>query len=117
MDEVIMASSGRLRDLMALMRNITLRAYDQKDPSAVLNEHAVAQEIERYQRDYRTALFNDDIPWLRQVAATRQLRADNEKFIPRAAKLLDTAFVLTYQNGEPWVDVNAAIRKQVEPPP
>jgi hypothetical protein len=115
-DQVILASSGRLRDLLALMKNLAYRAFEQKDPAAPLSEHIVEREIGSYQNDFRTALYGEDVAWLRQVAETRELRSPDEKFVSRAAKLLDTAYVLAYHNGDRWVDVNAAIRKEVETP-
>jgi len=114
LDRLILSSSGRMRDLMALLRNVVMSAFEQKDPREPLSEPLIEKIIDQHAADYRKALFTEDIPWLREVARTRSIQPPNEAFVTRAAKLLDTAFVLTYKNGDEWVDVNLAIRAMVE---
>lgn len=116
LDSIILASSGRLRDLLALLRSCVLRAFEQKDPNSPLAENMVARIIQAHNENYRRAILTMDIAWLRKVAESRRLQSETEAQVVRAAKLLDTACVLTYRNGHEWFDVNAAIRSMVEGP-
>jgi len=107
LDRLIMASSGHVRDLFGLLRDAVHQAYRQSDPERPLTEPVIERIIGDYVSDYRKAIFDDDLPWLASVASGRRLKLPSEDMLPRVAKLLDMSVVMTYRNGEDWVDLCA----------
>lgn len=110
LDRLILVSSGYLRGLIRLMRDIVRMTSLQDDPTKPLTENLVEQVIDDYVRECRTAIWREDLVWLAAVARSRRLEVENRNMIKRAAKLLDTAIIMTYRNGEEWVDVCHAAR-------
>jgi hypothetical protein len=96
---------------LRLLQDAIRDAWQQPDPSVPLNEPKVARILDDYAQGCRDAVFEDDLPWLRGVAKERRLRVANQNLIPRIAKLLDTAVVMTYRNGAAWVDVSYPVQK------
>jgi len=113
LDRLILATSGYLRDLIGLLREVVKRQYMQKDPSEPLNEHQIDRIINDYVSTTRRAIYDEDIPWLRSIAEKRALTLPNAAMLARASKLIDTAMVMIYRNGETWFDVSHPARSIV----
>jgi hypothetical protein len=113
LDQLIMASSGHLRALLRLLQDAVREAFKQPDPSVPLNEPKIESIADDYERECRGSVFDDDLPWLGSVAKQRSLRLPNEDLVPRVAKLLDMAVVMTYRNGGAWFDVSHPVRKRL----
>jgi hypothetical protein len=110
-DALIWASSGHLRDLLGLIRDAVREAYKQSDPTVPLNEMQVHSIVDDYEAGCRNAVYDEDLPWLEKVSQTRALRIPDPKMLMRVAKLLDTAVIMTYRNGETWVDVSRPVQR------
>lgn len=112
LDELILISSGHLRDLVRLMQDVVREVY-KRDPSKPLNEVAVRRVIDDYVTDGQKGVYSNDLPWLRDLAERRQVVGvlSDASLIPRASKLIDTAVIMTYRNGEEWFDVSAPVRR------
>lgn len=113
LDELIVRSSGHLRDLVRLVKDLVVRVFSNDDPTVPLSEDEVASLLDSYNQDFQRPIYETDLPWLREIARTRKLEISDEKVLPRAAKLLDTHVVMNYRNGEQWFDVSAAIRSKL----
>jgi hypothetical protein len=113
LDRLIVASSGHVRDFVGLLRDAVRQVDKQTDPTRVLNEIAIDRIVADYSSDYRKAIYGDDVPWLATVAADRKLKLPNVDLLPRVAKLLDMSVVMTYRNGEDWVDLCAPAHRLV----
>jgi hypothetical protein len=111
-DRLVLASSGHLRVAIRLMRDVVRTTSMQADPTVPMNEPAVDRLIRNYAGECRKAIYREDLSWLAAVAERRTLEGtlDSKVRVPRAAKLLDTAVVMTYRNGVQWVDVCYAAR-------
>ena len=105
LDEILVASSGHLRDLLKLMQKATLRAYTQKDPTMPLGEAAVRSIVDEYTDGIQKGIFKQDDAWLREIGENRKLRPETALDVPRLARLLDTAVVMSYRNGDQWLDI------------
>lgn len=113
LQRLIAASSGSVRDLVRLIRELSARAYMAPDPRVALDEKVVAHALDDYMKSCQRSVYADDYEWLKYVATTRDIIVSKEANIPRAAKLLDTAAVMTYRNGTQWFDVHQALRAKV----
>lgn len=113
-DELIWASSGHLRDLLRLLQDAVREAFKQADPSVPLNESKVRRIVEEYEMACRNAVYDEDLPWLARVGEKRSLRLSDPSMLTRVSKLLDTAVVMTYRNGDTWVDVSRPAQKLLD---
>ncbi|MEZ4296418.1 MAG: hypothetical protein R3B70_15710 [Polyangiaceae bacterium] len=113
--KMITVSSGHLRDLVRLIREAAMEAYAQTDPTRPLNEVDAQAVINDYAGACQRAIYDEDIPWLRRLAESRALSLPTASMLPRAAKLIDTAVVMAYRNGEEWFDVSAPVRAKILP--
>lgn len=113
LDDLIMASSGHLRDVIALVRDMVKKQYVQKNPDEPLNEYQIRQLIGEYVNTAKRPIYDDDVPWLRSIAEQRELTLPNQDMLPRASKLIDTAMVMTYRNGATWFDVSYPARTKL----
>jgi len=105
LDELIVATSGHLRELFKLIQKAALRAFTQKDPTTPLGREAVHILVDEYIDAAQKSIFKRDDGWLREIGEHRKLRPDTEVDVPRLALLLDKAVVMTYRNGEQWLDI------------
>lgn len=108
--QLALASSGHIRELMALLRECVLDAYQQEDIGRPLNEIAVARLIANYTARRQISIYAEDLPLLQRIANTRALSLDDRRMVPRVAELLDSAVVMTFQNGSVWFDVGSPVR-------
>jgi len=113
LDQLIVSSSGHLRALLRLLQDAVREVFKQPDPSVPLNEPKVGSILDDYERECRGSVFDDDLPWLGSVAKQRSLRIPNEDLVPRVAKLLDMAVVMTYRSDGAWFDVSHPVRKRL----
>jgi len=113
LDRLITASSGHLRDMLRLLQDVVRYVYKQSDPTTPLNEALIDRVLADYMGDCRKAIYSDDLPWLASVAKSKTLSLPNATLVPRVAKLLDTAVVMTYRNGSEWFDVCTAVQGMV----
>lgn len=110
LERLINASSGHVRNFFGLLRDAVRYAYKQSDPTRPLNEVALDRIIADFTSDYRKTIYGDDLPWLSSIAAGRKLTLPNAGILPRVAKLLDMAVVMTYRNGDDWVDLCSPVQ-------
>lgn len=113
LDQLIIASSGHLRDLIVLVRDVVKNRYMQKDPREPMNEYQINRLVTEYVNTSNRPVYDDDVPWLRSIAEKRELRLPNEEMLSRASKLIDTAMVMTYRNGNTWFDVSYPVRQRL----
>lgn len=113
LDRLILASSGHLRDLIVLVRDVVKKQYMQKDPTVPLNENQIDRLVGEYVNTAKRAVYDDDVEWLRSIAEKRELILPNQDMLPRASKLIDTAMVMTYRNGSTWFDVSYPARQRL----
>jgi hypothetical protein len=106
LDRLITVSSGHIRDLMALLREVAMWQFMQQDPSDPLNEIQTERILGEYANTSRRAVYDEDLEWLKSIAEKRELTLPNEAKLARASKLIDTAVVMTYRNGETWFDIS-----------
>lgn len=110
-DQLVQASSGHIRELMALLRECVLDAYQQEDITRPLNEAAVERLIANYTSRRQISVYAEDVPLLHRIAETRALSLDDRRMASRVAELLDSAVVMTFQNGSMWFDVSTPVRR------
>lgn len=113
LERLITASSGHLRDLIALVRDVVKKQFMQKDPREPMNEYQVERLVGEYVNTSKRPVYDDDLPWLRSIAEKRELTLPNQEMLSRASKLIDTAMVMTYRNGDTWFDVSYPVRQKL----
>jgi hypothetical protein len=106
-DRLVHASSGHMRDFFRLLRDAVRRVYRQKDPTSALDGEAIKRIIADYAGDFSKTIYQNDYPWLASIAAGRTLVLPSDDMLPRVERLLDMSVVMTYRNGEDWVDLCA----------
>ncbi len=111
LDELIIATSGHIRDLHRLMQDVLRRAIRQEDPRLPLDRAAIDEIAADYLGTCQMAVYKDDYEFLREVASTQRVRAVSESQVKRIAKLMDTQLVMIYRNGKEWFDVSTAVQR------
>jgi hypothetical protein len=112
-ERLITASSGHLRDLMSLLRDVVKDQFMQKNPTVPLSEYQIDRLVAEYVNTAKRSIYDNDVPWLRSIAEKRALALPDQEMLPRASKLIDTAVVMTYRNGETWFDVSYPARHKL----
>lgn len=111
LDQLILASSGHIRDLCKLMQDVLRRVIGQKDPRDALGEPIIQQIVNDYVAGCQKAVYVDDHPFFRAVAASRRVDVNNESQVQRIAKLIDTQLIMIYRNGKEWFDVSVPVQR------
>lgn len=112
-EPLIEASGGYPRDLLRLIRGVLLRNVGVENlpiPEGKLNTD-VERVINRLAEQYQNAMDGEDIKLLGRLARERDVLGWNKKEKLRVASLFDHHFVLSYQNGERWLDLHPLIRR------
>jgi len=118
LEQLILASCGHLRDLVSMMSLAVTRARGKSmrlGLAARLGKEDVDIIVSDHYLRFRNAVATSDYVWLRRVSLTGLLPAEDLSYVSRAAKLLDTAVVMTYRNGDRWCDVHEALRPDLWP--
>src|SRR6185369_14519479 len=88
LDELITVSSGHIRDLFRLMQDVLREVVNQDDARLPLEADAIKLIVAEYVGTCQKAIYTEDHAFLREVAATQRVRADNEAQIQRISKLM-----------------------------
>lgn len=114
-EELIMVSSGHMRDLVKLLRDLVVTSNMKlsQGVNPVINEQDLNQVIQTYVANFRQSVYEQDKPWLRQIAETRELKIPDSSMIPRATKLLDNAVVVSFKQNRLWYDVHYSLREDL----
>ncbi|MEZ4300378.1 MAG: hypothetical protein R3B70_35865 [Polyangiaceae bacterium] len=111
LDELIVVSSGHVRDLCRLMQDVLRDVVSQDDPNEPLGPAVVRQIVNDYVAGAQRAVYTDDLPFLRVVADTRRAVLSSGAHVLRVAKLFDTQLVMIYRNGGEWFDVSVPVQR------
>ncbi|MBK8257026.1 MAG: hypothetical protein IPK82_30680 [Polyangiaceae bacterium] len=109
-DELITASSGHIRDVFRLMQDVLRGVVKHDDPRTQLGKAAIQLIVSDYIGTCQMAVYKDDYPLLREIAATQRVQSSNEGQVSRIAKLMDTQLVMIYRNGNEWFDVSTPVQ-------
>lgn len=111
LDELILVSSGHVRDLCRLMQDVLRRVIALEDPRGKLNQQAIEQIVGEYVARRQLAIYTEDHAFLRTVGVTRRIEAKTGVDVHRIAKLIDTQLVMIYRNGRPWFDIAVPVQR------
>jgi hypothetical protein len=114
LDQVIVASSGHVRDLCRLMQDVLREVVGQEDPNEPIGASIVEQVVNDYLAGCQKAIYLDDHPFLVRVARSRRLDVTNAAQVQRIAKLIDTQLVMIYRNGGEWFDVSVPVQRLLD---
>ncbi len=110
---LIKLSGGYPRDLLRMVRDLLLRNME-ADALPVSSEKLDA-DIERiiqiYTELFETGLNGEDIPLLVDIAGDNDTAGWSREKKFRLAELFEHHFVLSYQNGERWLDLHPLLRE------
>lgn len=111
LDELILASSGHVRDLCRLMQSVLRKVVGQDDPRAGIGPGPIKQVVNDYVASCQKAIYTDDHAFLRKVGENRRVDVTNQTQMLRIAKLFDTQLVMIYRNGSEWFDVSVPVQR------
>jgi hypothetical protein len=111
---LLRASGGYPRDLLHLAQELVLRMSLGQivlpaDDKAVapLVKQVIAEAVNQFD----TAICEEDLAVLVQIARDGTILRHSTEDIPRLGRLFDHHFILSYQNGEPWYDLHPLVRQ------
>ncbi len=105
---ICLQSGGHLRDLLAIIGRVLLKARGALPTSDDVVERALADRRSEF-----LPIANDDALWLAQIAARHDVELPGVVRLPALARFLDTHLVLCYRNGDKWYDLHPLIRDAV----
>jgi hypothetical protein len=111
LDELILASSGHVRDLCRLMQSVLRKVVGQDDPRSGIGAGPIKQVVNDYVDSCQKAIYTDDHEFLRKVGENRRVDVSNQTQMLRIAKLFDTQLVMIYRNGSEWFDVSVPVQR------
>ncbi|MBI5846064.1 MAG: AAA family ATPase [Deltaproteobacteria bacterium] len=107
-EPLVILSGGYPRDLLRMIREVILR--NTKTEALPISPEKLRSDIDRvieiYTESYELGLDGADLPLLCKVAINHSLSGWTGKDKLRLARLFDRHFVLSYQNGEKWLDLH-----------
>ncbi|MBI2425207.1 MAG: hypothetical protein HYV27_20440 [Candidatus Hydrogenedentes bacterium] len=109
---LIEMSGGYPRDLLRMVRDVLIRNIEVVAlpiPREKLDA-TVLRVIQVYAEQYETGLDGEDLPLLTRIAREKEISGWTRKDKFRVAELFDHHFVLSYQNGERWLDLHPLLR-------
>lgn len=101
----ILLSGGHLRDLLRMIASLAMHAKTLPASPPVI-EYA----LDQYRNSLVADLADDEIEWLKSVAASHDTGLASADRKAGFASLLDRHLVLGYLNGEEWYDVHPLAR-------
>ena len=108
---LVEASGGYPRDLLRLVREVLLAVMDtaklpvDKDIQKTKATRAIAE----LRQQYSHALNKEDLPLLKTIAATNSSVGLGRDEKQRIAELFEHHFVLSYANGDRWLDLHPLV--------
>jgi len=107
LEGLILDSGGYLRDLLRLVQ-ITLRLA--RGRALPLSDDVLGLARDEVRNAY-LPLSVEDARWLCEVADSHAVSLPGAAQLPALARFFDNLLVLTYRNGDEWVDVHPLIRE------
>lgn len=110
---LIEMSGGYPRDLIRMMQEVLLRAMrDEKSIplDSAWTQSCVERVIAIYTEQYEMGLDGDDIPIYVKIATSHGVLGWTRKEKLRLAGLFEHHFVLSYQNGDRWMELHPLVR-------
>jgi len=114
LEKVILASSGNVRELLTLMRNIIIKVYmnyQMTNNLSSISTGDINTIINEYYKTIQNSIYTSDYDWLKKVANGNEIFIQDEGMIQRVAKLIDTSIVMIYRNEDRWYDVHSGVRE------
>lgn len=109
---IVEMSGGYPRDCLRMVRETLLR--NMKVESLPLDPEKLCADIERVvailSELFDNGLDGEDVPLLADIARDRDITGWRRTAKFRVAELFDRHFVLSYQNGERWLDLHPLLR-------
>ncbi len=107
LEKLILNTGGHLRDLMRLLRIITVQT-----DSLPAKPETIENTINQLRMQF-LPIANDDARWLAQIARSRTVNLESIKEMGTLSRYFDSHLVLSYLNGEAWYDVHPLVREIV----
>ena len=110
---LVLISGGDLRDYFRMIRNcLTVARQESKLPLVPERIDAVLAAARR-----EIGLIpNEDMVWLRRIAATHKHELESIEQLSTLARFFDGKLVLNYRNGADWYDVHPLLWDVIAPP-
>jgi hypothetical protein len=105
LDQLALASGGYLRDLFRLVQGALRQALGQPLPVG----DAVLQRVTEDLRNSYLPLTVEDARWLTSIAESHAIDLSDAERLGKLARLYDNLLVMTYRNGEEWVDAHPLV--------
>jgi len=101
--EVIVQSGGYPRDVVNVLRRLI------ETPAYPVSDKAFASWLNEQKERYRIVVTQDDYPWLRHVAKSKELDIKSDAHRATADRALQNHIVLRYCNEKTWWDLHPAV--------
>jgi len=106
-------SGGYPRDLIRMIQEVLLRAM-RDEKTIPLDKEWTRTCVERiiaiYTEQYEMGLDCEDVPLYARIAQSHNVKGWSRKDKLRLASLFEHHFVLSYQNGDRWMDLHPLVR-------
>jgi energy-coupling factor transporter ATP-binding protein EcfA2 len=109
---LIKASSGSLRDLMRLVRDLCVAALTTQANTPLQDNTLVDQVILDAVNNIK--LSTEDFDWLKRVHQTQGEGLEKNSDLFKLARLFDSGLILSYKNGKDWCDVFQPLHASLE---
>ena len=107
-----LASGGDLRDFFRLIRDCLVTATTVQDPVFPIAD-AIVDAAKNHLRRNMLPIADEDVEWLRRIAASHEPELRANKDLPRLAHFFDSSLVLNYRNGDDWYDVHPLLAEVI----
>ncbi|POZ52593.1 AAA family ATPase [Methylovulum psychrotolerans] len=102
LQRLIAMSGGSIRDLLRLIRIASETEESQ------IKDVDIDRAISHLVKEYDRLVKEEDVEFLKEIAAARRVIKDKDK---RYERLLSLRLVNEYENGKPWADLHPALRE------
>jgi hypothetical protein len=112
LERIVCASGGYPRDLLRLVQDVLFQHVEVESlpitPASLAS--AVDRAISELRQQYAPALSGEDFPLLKKINDSSSEIGLTKVERLRIAELFEHHFVLSYQNGERWLDLHPLLR-------